>query len=163
MKKEGIEFNKNFKIFRNVFLFVLFISVSSFFVVFAVEVDPPGLEDAQSVIERIFNIVFASVAGVLVAVIAYGIWKSSLAAGDPRGLEGAKQTWSYALYGFAVIILFFVIFAVAQRLLGIPVITPKQLLDNVFYAIESLVTTSTREGTTEYVPGGFNPPNHVME
>ncbi len=109
-------------------------------------IDPPTMEEAQSVIERIFNIVVLSAVGVFVAVVAYGIWKSSLSLGDPRGLEGAKQTWTYALYGFAVVVLFWAIFKIAQEFLGIPVITPKTLLDEVFSALQSLVTSSTTSG-----------------
>ena len=108
--------------------------------------DPPTMEEAQGVIERIFNIVVLSAVGVFVAVAAYGIWKSSLSVGDPRGLDGAKQTWTYALYGFAVVVLFWAIFKIAQEFLGIPAITPKDLLDRVFEALQSLVTVSITSG-----------------
>lgn len=137
------------KLLLSSFLFLLcsvFFSLKSTYA----EIDPPSLEEeAQPIIERVFNIAFISVGIVLVAVAAYGIIKSSLAAGDPRGLEGAKQTWTYAIYGFAVIVLFFAIFAIAQRLLGIPVLTPKELLDNVFDAITSLVTVSKESGVVD--------------
>jgi len=108
--------------------------------------DPPTLEESQQVIENIFNILVLSAVGVFVAVVAYGIWKSSLSVGDPRGLEGAKSTWTYALYGFLVVILFFAIFVIAQKLLGIPVLTPKELLNKVFEAINSLIEVSTTSG-----------------
>lgn len=98
-----------------------------------------NINDLRPIIENVFNIAVLSAGVVLVGAIAFGIWKSSLAGGDPRGLEGAKQTWSYALYGFMVIVLFFAIFSIAQSLLGIPVLKPSDLLDGLFEALNALV------------------------
>jgi hypothetical protein len=71
------------------------------------------------IIGRIINIALLAAGGILVAMIAYGVWKSSLAVGDPRGLEGAKSTWTYALYGFFVVIGVFAIYAIITGVIGI--------------------------------------------
>ncbi len=94
----------------------------------------------QQSIMNIFNAFIGVVAAVLIVMIAYGVWKSSMATGDPRGLEGAKQTWIYALYGFFVVVLFGVIFSIIAGWFGAPVLTPAALLSNVFAALESLIS-----------------------
>jgi L-cystine uptake protein TcyP (sodium:dicarboxylate symporter family) len=103
------------------------------------DLEDPYINDLRTPIENVFNIVVSVVGIVLVAVLAYGIWKSSMSLGDPRGLEGAKQTWTYALFGFAVIVLFFVIFSFLTGIFGIEVLTsPKTILEKVFNAIGDL-------------------------
>jgi len=106
----------------------------------AADLNDPIINDLQTPIENIFNISVSLVGIVLVAVLAYGIWKSSMSLGDPRGLEGAKQTWTYALFGFAVVVLFFFLFTFLTSIFGIETLaSPRHLLDKVFEAITELI------------------------
>jgi hypothetical protein len=116
------------------------IFICAFFNSYASDLDDPSLDTLKNVLGNTFNIVVSLVGLVLVAVLAFGIWKSSMSLGDPRGLEGAKQTWTYALFGFMVIVLFFVIFYTILGFLGIGnSLTPKILLDKLFEALQELL------------------------
>ncbi|MFZ2664125.1 MAG: hypothetical protein WAX66_02080 [Patescibacteria group bacterium] len=118
--------------------------VSNLFITksFAADLDNnPSLDQLSGIAGRIFNALIYASGAVLVAMVAYGVIKASLAAGDPRGLEGAKQTWTYAIYGFFIIILFFAIFLIIARVLGINSITsPGSVLNNIFDAINDLLS-----------------------
>lgn len=107
---------KQTKISSILFLSTLFYAAIP---VFADINNEPKFDDLRPILVRIINVLLISSGAVLVAMIAYGVWKSSLATGDPRGLEGAKLTWTYAIYGFFVIVGAFAIFIIAQGMLGI--------------------------------------------
>ncbi len=77
-------------------------------------------------------------------MIAYGIIKGSLAAGDPRGLEGAKGTWTYAVYGFLIVVLSFVIVSIIRTFLGLQgTFDLQEFFDKILEAMNSLVDLST--------------------
>lgn len=84
-----------------------------------------GAVDTTSVsgIADVFTNVISSAryvaGGVLVIMVAYGVVKSSMALGDPRGLEGAKQTWTYAIYGFFIIMGVYIILSIAASVFGV--------------------------------------------
>lgn len=81
--------------------------------------EDPTIEDVVPLFSNVVNIVLALAGIAFVAFIAYGAWKGSMALGDPRGLDSAKQTWTYAIYGFLVIILFFSIVAIIRTFIGV--------------------------------------------
>ena len=99
---------------------------------------PPDITGIVDVAGRVVNIAMMVAGIVLVTMVAYGVWKSSLATGDPRGLEGAKQTWTYALYGFFIVVGAFAAFVIIAGALGIS-INPGSLLNNVKSAITDLM------------------------
>lgn len=102
-----------------------------------------SLDQLQNVIGKVIGIFLAASAITLVIVIGYGVVKGSLAAGDPRGLEGARGTWTYAIYGFLVVVLAITIIAIIQGVLGIGGgVGFGGFLDGVFGAIKSLVSVS---------------------
>jgi hypothetical protein len=106
----------------------------------------PSLSQLGEIFGRIFNTALFVAGGVLVVMIAYGAWKSAMATGDPRGLESAKQTWSYALYGFIVVVIFFALFLIITNIFGIKSFyTPDIFIKNAFSAIEELVTLPTKK------------------
>jgi len=107
-----IKYHKNF-----IFIYVFLIQSSVFS--FAEEGEPPSLTSLSSILSRIVGLFLAASAAALIIMVGYGIIKGSLAAGDPRGLEGAKSTWVYAFYGFLVIILSMVILTVIRDRLGL--------------------------------------------
>lgn len=80
---------------------------------------PPSLHGLKDILSRIVGLFLAASAAALVVMIGYGIIKGSLAAGDPRGLEGAKSTWTYAVYGFLVVMLSILIVTIIRGRLGI--------------------------------------------
>ncbi len=41
-----------------------------------------------------------------------------MALGNPRGLDAAKQTWTYGLYGFLIVVGYISIYTIITRLLG---------------------------------------------
>jgi len=100
--------------------------------------DPPALSSIFSIIANILSVAVTVAGLVLVVMIAYGVWKSSMATGDPRGLEGAKQTWTYAVYGFFVVVGFTAIIMIIGKLLGIN-LSPSGFLGNVSGAVNSLI------------------------
>lgn len=100
--------------------------------------EPPQLSSLFSIAGNILNVA-VSVAGiVLVIMIAYGVWKSSMAVGDPRGLEGAKQTWTYAIYGFFVVVGFTAGVIIIGHLLGVD-LRPSGFLGSVSSAFGELI------------------------
>jgi len=77
-----------------------------------------GFVDLSNMFVRIISIFILAASSALVIMIAYGIIKGSMSMGDPRGLEGAKSTWTYAVYGFLVVVLSFVIFSLVKGIVG---------------------------------------------
>lgn len=100
--------------------------------------EPPALTSIVSIAGKILNIAMAMAGIVLVIMIAYGVVKSSLATGDPRGLEGAKQTWSYAIYGFFIVVGAFALIVIISHILGVS-LAPSSFLGNISSALNSLL------------------------
>jgi len=84
----------------------------------AVDMDNPTWDNFGTILIRIMNWVVYLVGIVFVVVIAYGAWKASTALGDPRGLDSAKSTWTYALFGVIIIAGFFAIFTIVSGFFG---------------------------------------------
>jgi hypothetical protein len=87
--------------------------------VFAAQSSAPDFSELTPILVRIINVLMISAGAVLVAMIAYGVWKSSLSTGDPRALEGAKSTWTYALYGFFIVVGAFAIIMIVEGVIGV--------------------------------------------
>jgi len=68
-----------------------------------------------------------------------------LAAGNPEGLEGAKGTITYAIYGFLIIVFVFSLlyYVIIPAVSGVSAPGFGSLLDGVFSAIDELVNLST--------------------
>lgn len=81
--------------------------------------EPPSVNELPGIISTIVGIFLSASIVILVIIIAYGVIKASLASGDPRGLEGAKSTWTYAVYGFIIVFFSFVIYSIILKVLGI--------------------------------------------
>jgi hypothetical protein len=112
---------------------------SSSFCLAAGSGDLRQLPSITSVAGNIFNVVVGVAGLVLVVMIAYGVWKSSMAVGDPRGLEGAKQTWTYAVFGFFVVVgVVAGVIIMGKLLLGVT-LTPSGFIGSVSGALNSLI------------------------
>lgn len=136
------------KIKSNKYIVFLSLLMLETFVAYAEEPDPPGFDKLKEIFLRIIGLFLAASAAVLVIMVAYGIIKGSLAAGDPRGLEGAKSTWTYAVYGFFVVVLSMLIVTVVRGRMGLTGPFGFELFfDNIIGAIDSLVNTAQSSGT----------------
>jgi len=128
-------------VLSTIFLLFLITSPNSFYS-FAVDTRTFDLELLANSIKNVISIFLKASAGALVIMIAYGIIKASLATGDPRGLEGAKSTWSYALFGFFVIVLSWFLILFIRRLLGMSAgsdLSPGGFIDDIKTEIQSLI------------------------
>ena len=129
-----------------IFLFLLFSLTPVLYA--AEEVNPPSFDRLFEIISKIVGLFLAASAAVLVIMIAYGIIKGSLAAGDPRGLEGARGTWTYAIYGFLVIVLSILIVTIIVSILGLPEpLGFKGFFEEIIKAISSLVDIAQSNST----------------
>lgn len=104
--------------------------------------DPPSPLAIICVIDTLFYYVISAATFVLVIIIAYGAWKSSLAFGDPKMLDAAKKTWTYGLVGFMVVIGFMVIINVILSSLGLSTISPGSLLAQLEIAIRKFLVAA---------------------
>ena len=118
-----------------VFLFRIFSPV-----LFAGDIDEPTLGQARPLLINIMNWLVFLIGVVFVVVVAYGAWKASTATGDPRGLDSAKSTWSYAIFGLLVVAGFFALHPTkttsTKRLKIIAIIFfPKGKFEKTFFII----------------------------
>ncbi|MFA6981459.1 MAG: hypothetical protein WC243_00300 [Patescibacteria group bacterium] len=65
---------------------------------------PPDLVDVLDVIVKVFNVLVFSAGVALAVLILLAAYKFAMAQGDPKGVEGAKKTLTYAVLGFIVVI-----------------------------------------------------------
>ncbi len=117
------------------FLFVIVAPV----LCFATEWNPdePTLGDIKFVLIRVVNWAVFVVGIVFVLVLAYGAWKASTALGDPRGLESAKGTWTYALFGVIIVVGFFAIFSIVGGFFGFK-FGISAIFDDIFKSLNDL-------------------------
>jgi hypothetical protein len=127
--------------FKKIIIFsIIFTFYLSFVPSMASYDDLTSVDQMTEPISIVFNIVVSLVGVVFVAVLALGIWKSSMSLGDPRGLEGAKQTWTYALFGLFIIVAFFLLFTFITSILGIKTLTsPADILEKLFDSLNQLL------------------------
>lgn len=91
------------------------------FSVFAIDYDTPPSDFSElgNIIMRVVNTLLIVSGLVLVAIVGYGVVKATLATGDSRALEGAKSTWTYALYGFFIVVGSTAIVVIVTGILGV--------------------------------------------
>lgn len=127
---------KSTKIF-SVPVFYIFLSYIFSPVLFAANFDEPTLDQARPLLISIMNWLVFLVGIVFVVVVAYGAWKASTATGDPRGLDSAKSTWSYAIFGLLVVAGFFALYTIISGLFGFK-IGFTEIFDGIFDGISEL-------------------------
>lgn len=110
------------------------------------DLDNPYPTDFLVPLARVFNafIIFAGV--VFVVVVIYGAIKISMSFGDPRKLEGAKGVLTYAVYGLAVVLVFFIGVALVATAFGIPFLqtfsSPDAIFEWIAQGIEEFLTAA---------------------
>jgi len=97
-------------------------------------------------IQSAINIGLYFVGAVLIILILYGAIKAVSSVGNAKQLEGAKMTWSYAFFGFVIIILSLTIIGVAFSLFGSN-INPFNVTNNIKADFDALF-----ENLTKYEP-----------
>ncbi len=99
------------KVLRSVLIFTLLITAFNVFSepAYAVNCTPlsdeaPGPQDIICPVIRIVNIALLSSGAVLILMLLWGGVKLALAIGDPKAMQAASATWTWAIIGFAVVI-----------------------------------------------------------
>ncbi len=103
----------------------------------------PGESSANSVLYLVcplkgaINLGLIFVGGMLIVFILYGAIKAVQAQGDPKMLEGAKQTWTWAIFGALIILVAITGVTIIYRILGSP-LGPLDILGKLNSALQSL-------------------------
>jgi hypothetical protein len=95
--------------------------------------NPKNLNDILYIlcpIQGAINIGLYFVGAVLIILVLYGAIKAVTSLGDPKQLEGAKMTWSYAIFGFLIILFSLTIITIAFGLFGSG-LNPLNITDNI--------------------------------
>ena len=71
--------------------------------------DPAKLSDLNKVFENVVNVALAFAGIVLFVMLIIGGFKYITAGGDPKGIEGAKKTLTYAIAGIVLVAVSFLI------------------------------------------------------
>jgi len=71
--------------------------------------DPAKLSDLNKVFENVVSIALAFAGIVLFIMLIVGGFRYITAGGDPKGIEGAKKTLTYAIAGMVLVALSFLI------------------------------------------------------
>jgi|GEM_PF-3940235 hypothetical protein len=82
---------------------------------------------------RYLNLVLYASAAIFVAMVFASALKFALAQGDPKALQGAKGSLTWAIIGFIVIIGVFTLLVVLKNVLGLkdsPILNPVGVLNN---------------------------------
>lgn len=82
--------------------------------------DIPSLGCLADVIVNIINLLFAFLGTVTVLIIIFGAIKFVVSSGDPKAIETAKKTITYAIIGAIVVLLAFLIINAFYTILGLP-------------------------------------------
>ena len=93
--------------------------------------DPRSLSGIAGVFASAVNTLFWVSGSVFVVMLFVSATKYALTQGDPKGLDGAKQALTYAVFGFLIAISFFAITTITVRSLGLDekVLTPGKALE----------------------------------
>jgi hypothetical protein len=106
--------------------------------------DDPHILGLVCIAARIVNVLLLSSGAVLIIMIIYSSYKFAMSQGDPKGLQGAKETLYLALYGFFAIVFLLAGLNIMGGLFGFPGgVFGQGLFTNLYNAIERLIDVST--------------------
>jgi len=109
-------------------------------------VEDPGQGNAYAILYLVcplkgaINLGLLLVGATLIIFILYGAIKAVQSQGDPKMLEGAKQTWSWAIFGALIILVSITAVGIIYGLLGSS-LSPLDILGNLRKALEDLYST----------------------
>ncbi|OGC68203.1 hypothetical protein A2415_02815 [candidate division WWE3 bacterium RIFOXYC1_FULL_39_7] len=99
------------------------------------------------ILARILNVAVLVVGLVFIFIIAYSAIKLATAFGDPKGFQGAQQTWTYAIIGALVVAGFFALFLIVANLVGFGnILSPNFILDRIEQALISFLDAADITG-----------------
>lgn len=101
--------------------------------------DAPPITAIFCPVIRVFNVLLFSVGVVFVVMIGYGAIKISMSLGEPKGLSGAKQTWTYAFFGGLVILFFYAVYRVIASVFGFPAGDPMNLITRMSNGLQKFL------------------------
>ncbi len=82
--------------------------------------------------------------GIIFAImIGIGAIKLAVSLGDPKGLEGASRTWTYALVGVAIVLGAVTLVSLIGRVLGLNLGDLSSLFDTAASSLTNFVDTIT--------------------
>ena len=83
--------------------------------------DPAKLSDLEKVFGNVVNVALGFAGIVLFFMLIIGGFKYITAGGDPKGIEGARKTLTYAIAGMVLIALSYLILRFIESFTGAPV------------------------------------------
>ena len=83
--------------------------------------DPPSLQNLEEVFKSVLNVILG-IAGItfFILLLSSG-FKFISSGGDPKALEGAKKTLTYAIGGLILIIVSYLILLLIKEITGVDV------------------------------------------
>ena len=83
--------------------------------------DPPSLQNLEEVFKSVLNVILG-IAGItfFILLLSSG-FKFITSGGDPKALEGAKKTLTYAIGGLILIVLSYLILLLIKEITGVDV------------------------------------------
>jgi hypothetical protein len=104
--------------------------------------DAPSPRAVLCPVVRVFNVLILSVGVILIIMIGYGSVKVFMSLGEPKGLAGAKQTWTFAVIGGGIVLFFFVFYTIVANALGLGAYTPMGLVNLIDNGLVSFFVTA---------------------
>ncbi len=99
--------------------FILFSTLFATQPVYAATAGTMSIVDILDPIIRLLNLITGAASFVFLAMLFYSAYKYAIAQGDPKGLMGAKETLTHAIFGFIIAIGSFAIINWVSNLLGL--------------------------------------------
>lgn len=87
--------------------------------VYAEVIDGSDISQIADMLARAFNLFLMIGGTVFLIMILWSAYKYAMALGDPKMLEGAKQSLTYAIFGFVVVLGFYTIITFAASYFGV--------------------------------------------
>ena len=82
--------------------------------------DVPSLGCLAQIIVNIINFAFVFLGAVTILILLFGAIKFITSAGDPKAIQGAQKTMTYAIVGAIVVLASFIIINIFTTALGLP-------------------------------------------
>uniref|UniRef100_A0A7C4TJ69 Uncharacterized protein n=1 Tax=candidate division WWE3 bacterium TaxID=2053526 RepID=A0A7C4TJ69_UNCKA len=120
--------------------------------------DGTSISQIADVLARTFNIVLFGAGAVFIMMVLYSAYKYSMALGDPKMLDGAKQSLTYSIFGLLVVVGFFFIVSFVANYLGLAtgVLTnPSAVLRNNLNRLQETTNTGASGNGILILPGGL--------
>ena len=112
-----MKFSKH-TVIRKIFPLTLFL-LFAYYSPVAFAIPEKNLADIAGAFTSLVNLMSGVGGGVFVIMVAIAAIKYGLAQGDPKGVQGAKDTLTLAIVGFIIVIGFYVIMSIVFKLVGV--------------------------------------------